>query len=425
MATVKLFLRKRVNADGTSALVLKVFKDGVPSISTLYNIKASDWDDTKKRVKKSHANSVRLNNFLLKKLAEANDKVLEAQTIDDSVSAKALIKKVKPNSGGSFFKQADVFMKKLKASGDFNEYNASQPRIKHFEDFLGTKNITFPEITVSLLERYKTYLRITRKVGKEERSISERTVLNHVALIRSIFSQAIDDGVVEKKYYPFGKGGVKIKFPKSAKIPLSIEDVQNLENLELKHWNYNHARNLWLLSFYFGGMRASDVFRLKWSDFQFERLHYTMGKNQEPGSLPMDEKVFLILAQYEDDKQSPYDFVFPELKGIKDLNDKFLVEKVINDSVVRIDKFLRKHVAPLAGITVKFTMHIARHTFGDLAGESIPLAMLQKIFRHSSIITTMNYMAAFINKASDDALKTVIGRVKKAQIQPQSNLTVV
>ena len=35
--------------------------------------------------------------------------------------------------------------------------------------------------------------------------------------------------------------------------------------------------------------------------------------------------------------------------------------------------------------------------------------MLQKLYRHSDITTTINYQQAFINKDTDDALEAVIG----------------
>ncbi len=75
----------------------------------------------------------------------------------------------------------------------------------------------------------------------------------------------------------------------------------------------------------------------------------------------------------------------------------------------RIDKFLRKDVAPAAKIDKKLTMHIARHTFGNISGDKIPIQMLQKLYRHSSITTTISYRSNFIYKDADDALDAVIG----------------
>lgn len=53
-------------------------------------------------------------------------------------------------------------------------------------------------------------------------------------------------------------------------------------------------------------------------------------------------------------------------------------------------------------------MHITRHSFGNIAGDKIPIQMLQKLYRHSSITTTINYQANFMHRETDDALEKVI-----------------
>src|ERR1019366_1873062 len=106
-----------------------------------------------------------------------------------------------------------------------------------------------------------------------------------------------------------GKDKIKIKFPDSKKVGLNKDDVAKIETVQLSG-EANHARNLWLLSFYFAGMRVSDVLRLKWSDFQDGRMYYTMGKNEKGGSLKVPEKVLQILKQYEASKAKDSDLVF-------------------------------------------------------------------------------------------------------------------
>jgi integrase len=56
----------------------------------------------------------------------------------------------------------------------------------------------------------------------------------------------------------------------------------------------------------------------------------------------------------------------------------------------------------------KITCHVARHTFGNLSGDQIPIQMLQKLYRHSSITTTVSYQQAFMNRDTDDALDKVL-----------------
>ena len=56
---------------------------------------------------------------------------------------------------------------------------------------------------------------------------------------------------------------------------------------------------------------------------------------------------------------------------------------------------------------IKLTMHIARHSFVTISGDKIPIQRLQELYRHSNIITTINYMNQFLNKGSDEALDQV------------------
>ncbi|WP_421828322.1 phage integrase SAM-like domain-containing protein [Larkinella sp.] len=260
MATVKIVLRKEEKKDGSFPLALRVTKNRKSSFIYLeYSVKPEDWDDAKQRVKKSHPNSARLNNYLLKKLSEANDHSLELETQKSFVSSQSVKQKIKPSAGSTFFAQAEVFQQRLKEAGKYNQYTADKPRIKHFKEFL-KHDIAFADITVAMLERFKAYL-ITKH------NHSERSAVNHIVMIRSVFSHAIKEEVIDPKHYPFGKGKMKIKFPESSKIGLTQEEITRLETVELEG-TLNHVRNLWLFSYYFAGMRISDLLRLKWSDFQ-------------------------------------------------------------------------------------------------------------------------------------------------------------
>lgn len=400
MAAAKLVLRKKRSKDDTYPLAIRITRDRKSSFVHLgHSVKLSEWDATKMQVKKSHPNATRLNNFLIKKLSEANAKLLEVETEKTKVSSHTIKQKIKPDNGTTFFSQANAYIQKLYSAGKYNQYTADKPRVKHFKDFIG-HDIAFQDITPTLLDRFKGYLRTKVK-------LSERSAVNHLVMIRSVFSQAIADNVVDQKYYPFGKGKTKIKFPESVKIGLTPEEVQRLEEVELTDEKCNHARNLWLFSFYFAGMRASDVLRIKWSDIQNDRLHYAMGKNNKAGSLKMPEKALAILAQYRKGKTAKGDYIFPELKGVP-ADDSFLVQRTIAFKTSAIDKLLRNNVAPLAQIEKRLTMHIARHTFGNISGDKIPIQMLQKLYRHSSITTTIGYQANFIHKDADAALDAVI-----------------
>ena len=54
------------------------------------------------------------------------------------------------------------------------------------------------------------------------------------------------------------------------------------------------------------------------------------------------------------------------------------------------------------------SMHFARHSFGNISGDKIPIQMLQKLYRHSSITTTILYQSNFMQKDTDEASDKVL-----------------
>lgn len=449
MASIKIVLQKRPDKQGKLPLSIRVIKDRKTSYSFIgHSLNSLDeWDEDKQRVKKTHPNSARLNNLLLKKLAKINDKLLELETQNKEHSAKTVIKTAKPEKSTSFFDVAETYLDNMRKEGKY-DVNAQKPRIKHFKQFLKGEDIAFSDITVDLLERYKAYLKSTSKVGKtEKKTVSDRTIVNHIILIRTIYNRAIESGIANRNDYPFGKGKISIKIPSGVKIGLNQEDIKKLEDFansieEIKDFSFiterkiqdglkrkkapltedeqqrltdmslfgrqylKHATNLWLFSFYFAGIRLSDLLLLKWSDFQNGRLYYSMGKNNKTGSLKVPIKAMAILEQYKIDIQKN-DLVFPELKILDRLDDKYEVKRKTSYVDKRLIKAL-KVVANENEITKDIKPHGARHAFGNISGENISLQMLQKLYRHTSITTTVIYQGNFIHKDADDALDAVV-----------------
>lgn len=400
-SSVKALLRHDKEQNGTYPLAIRVTKDRKVTYFHLgFTLRENQWDAAAQQAKKNYPNSARLNNLINARKAELSSTLLELETRDKDVSVKAVRQQLKPKEHGSFFKLAAQFIENMRKEGKYNRVPTEETRLKHFKEFLKGADITFAEIDVALLNRFRAYLKSIQKVG-------ERTIINHLILIRTIYNQAISAQLIDRKNYPFGKGKITIKFPDSIKIGLTAKEVSQLERLDLSDAPYdNHARNIWLVAYYFAGMRVSDVLRLKWSDFQDDRLYYMMGKNQKAGSLKTPAKVTAILDQYRAGPPK-HDLIFPELKVLEDLSDTYNAQRKISYAVKRINTALAE-VAKKAEINKALTLHIARHTFGNISGDKIPVQMLQKLYRHSSITTTISYQGNFVFKDVDDALDAVL-----------------
>lgn len=400
-SSTKITLRKKANKEGLYPLVIRIIKDRKTNfIYTGTYIAEKHWDQLNRKVRKSHPNSTRLNNFLIKKESEASDVSINLQTNNNDFSSKEIKKHiVKPLGEETFNGFSRKYLEELQENLKFSQLESEKPKINHIINFSKSENLYFQEINEDFLKRFISYLRVKRKN-------SDRTITNNLIVIRTLFNRAIKEGIVEQKLYPFGRGKIKIKFPESQKIGLTIEEVKRIENLDNLIPQEQHAKNIWLFSFYTAGMRVGDVLKIKWSDIYDNRLHYKMNKNSKRLSIPINEKANEIIAYYKKEKPQSDDFIFPELKEANLTNAKDILTKT-KTATKKFNKYL-KNIAKKAAVEKKLTMHIARHTFGNISGDKIPIQMLQKLYRHSSITTTINYQSNFMHKEEDEALNKVI-----------------
>ena len=401
MVTVKVILKKDKNQAGDFPLVIRVTKDRKTLfIYTGQHLNIKYWDDRNRRVKKSHPNSGRLNNFLKKQESEFYDHALELIQVNPQITAlqiKQLF--LKKTESSDFFTFANQHLQNMKDRGKINQFNIATGRLKIWKEFVKQEKLSLETITVRYLEQFETFLTMERKV-------SNRTVMNYFILIRAIYNRAISQGAIDRKHYPFGKGKIKIKLPESEKVGLNKEEVKLLEELEDITPAQNHARLVWLLSFYLAGVRVGDLLQIKWSDIRDGRLYYRMSKNQKMVSLKIPQKASEIFNHYKLMNNDSGEFVLPDLNGTDFKNPERVTTRIktINRSLNRrLEKIGEK-----LELDKRISMHIARHTFGSIAGGNIPIQVLQKLYRHSSITTTVNYQRNFITEETDEALDTVI-----------------
>lgn len=400
-SNAKIVLRKKANKEGLFPLAIRITKNRRSNYHYLgHYIELMYWDEKNIRIKKSHPNAKNLNNLLSSKLSEATKILIDLQSERKDVSANLIKKKLYSSSKStSFFEVAEDFLKELETNIKIARHAADKVRVNHLLSFSKSKHLTFQEIDEQFLKRFKSYLKTTR-------NLSERSIINNLVVIRTIYNRAIKLEIVDRRLYPFGSDKIQIKFPETQKSGLIKQEIIAIESASNLTENEIHARNVWLFSFYFAGIRVADVLKIRWSDIYDGRLHYRMDKNSKLLSLRIPDKAFPILEEYSNDKQYDDDFVFPEMKKANLKKPKDIFNKT-NTATKKLNKFLGK-VAEKAGITKKVTMHIARHSFGNISEDKIPIKMLQKLYRHSSITTTINYQSNFIHKDVDDALDSVI-----------------
>ncbi len=214
MATVDFYIWKRPSKDGKFPISVRITIDRKPSyIMTGQKLDSLEqWDTKKQRVKTTHPNSERLNNFLRKELAKANDKALELET-KGYASAKEVKADMKPKVERQvyFIEIADRYLEDQRLCGNYEVFKTDKGRLKRFYEFANGGKIAFNDITVELLQRYIIILKQAKKVRYNETSpikpLSERTITNHLIIIRTIYNRAISAKLASKDNYPFGADG--------------------------------------------------------------------------------------------------------------------------------------------------------------------------------------------------------------------------
>ncbi len=400
-ARATITLRKKPNCAGHFPLAIRIIKER----KAIYNyigqyIPLNHWDKKNRVVRKSNPNASYLNSLLLARLGEINRTLLKMELEHKEFTLQQIKKELSTDTRIQGFKElAKAHLKELEENSKLSRLKSDQTRINHLYAYCGAKHLEFRDLDEEFLKGFCTYL-------KNDKNLSDRSVANNLVVIRTLFNRAIRMGIVDRQYYPFGKGRVQIKFPETRKIGLSPEEIRKLETIDTLTKYEKHAVNVWLLSFYFAGMRISDVLKLRWTDIRDGRLYYRMNKNSKQLSLIVPEKVNDILEDYKQDQRSDDDYILPELKMSLSQSPKDIFGRTRSANGA-LNKALRK-AAKKAKIDKNLTMHIARHSFGQIAGDKISIQILQKLYRHSSVTTTMLYQSNFMTEETDKALETVI-----------------
>lgn len=400
-SNAKIVLRKKPNSKGLYPLAIRITKNRRSTYQYIgHYIEIEDWDEKNIRVKKSNPNADSLNSLLSSKLSEANKALISLQSEKKDASANQIKKEIYSSGNSStFFELTQEHLDELENSEKLNRLSTDRALVGYIEKFHKSKQLSFQEIDERFLKKLMIYL-------KAKHSLVETSVMNVLVLIRLLYNRAIKQKIVSRELYPFGSDKIRIKFPETNKVGLNIDEIKRLESVRNLTPTEVHTRNVWLYSFNFAGMRVTDVLFTKWSQIYDDRLHYRMHKNSKLLSLKIPNKVKDILNQYIADKRFEDDFVFPEMKKAnlddpKDIyNKRKTATKKFNDNL--------KSICKKAKINKKVTMHIARHSFGNIAGDTIHPLMLQKLYRHSDLKTTLIYQANFIHKEADEALDSIV-----------------
>jgi integrase len=397
MLSIKVILKKnKVKKDGSFPLYLRLIKGRDSKFITLgINLFENQWDQDLQRVKKNHPNSVRINNLISKKKADAEADALEI--IMDGKSFKDhSFNEIKGRSKTDFFKYAQQYIDNLLATDKIGTHRRAKYTIEKLKTYHKNATLDFNDFSVSFLKSYQEHLvSIGNKVN---------TIHSNFKLIRTIFNNAVNENLVKRDKNPFYS--FKLKSEETNRAYLTESEIYALDNLELQEQTkINDHRNMYVFATYVGGLRISDLLQIKWSNFDGTHLSVKTKKTGSQLNIKIPSRGLEILNHYTQTNVSvlPNDFIFPVLPSNFDDLTKEAAHKIVVSKTALINKNL-KIMAERLKINKNISFHTSRHTFATRAlRKGISIDKVSKLLTHSSIRETMGY-AKIVNEELDKAM---------------------
>lgn len=336
-----------------------------------------------------------MNNFLAQKIADAQSVALDMETKSKHVTPKSIKQAITGKTTEQFIPYADRYAAEIEKQGRIGSYNRVKAIIAKLKEYIGKKDFTFDDLNVYFLKNYETYLR--DKLGN-----SPNTINANMKIIRRIINEAINDDLFPYDKNPFLK--YKLKWQNTEKAFLTEEELKALEDLKLEPGSMKyHHRNIYVFAAYAGGMRISDIIKLRWENFDGERILIATTKTNAVISIKLPTKALEIISLYKTPSQAPAHYIFPFLSNEKDYSEPKVLHQAISSITAYTNTDL-KDLAKDAGIAKHLHFHTSRHTWATRAlRKGMRIEYVSKLMGHASIKTTQVY-AKIVNEELDKAM---------------------
>lgn len=457
MATFRFELNNKPTRNNKYAVLLCVSANGIRKrIKTNIEVsRKSDWNPTPKGdhwIRTSEPLHKKLNLELTDIINKAKDTYKELGKKGQASSNNVVSTMDKSECQiFSFIQFAENFAQRTIEAGDYRTYtkyitflnklkffiNGVKPenipslpkRGKEFEDYLGKmkKDLLFSDITLSFLNRFKSYLKKIPNAKNPELTLHQNTISKQFDNFKSLYNK----GITEYKEYgliiennPFND--FECETIGTNKEKLTWEEIESIKTLDLEEnsliW---HTRNCFMLAFYCAGMRAGDLIQLRGTNIVCEngswRICYRMDKTTTTKDILLLPEALEIIKKYVDLNQLTSEYIFPlldnkaayakaitwEAKEQLPFKIKKTLLQQVNSKNSLLNKYLSK-IAEMAQIEKKVSMHIARHSFANIARQkNANVFDISKALGHSNLKITETYLSKFDTISQDATMKQV------------------
>jgi site-specific recombinase XerD len=430
-ATVKVYYKVgKTLADGTHPFQIRITKDrkqvfrstGLSLHPKYWNAGKSSWRDA---IRKNYPEPDRED--LLNALAEREARYTKAAdalaVADEKHDAEAVLSKAiegrKATRRVKLLAYCEELTATLKTSGRAGNaivYGDLRNQLAKFiRAEYEAEDISFERVTVSFCHEWEATLLAT--------GAKQTTISNRFRTLRAVLNKAIATGAMKPEHYPLARTvAEKHKFSvgkfdvSTAKRAVSRNDLRPLESLEPSTERARLAKDVFLFSFYAGGINFVDLAQLRWRDLSGQahetghplRLNYVRQKTGGKFSLPLLAPAAAIAAAFRPlTYNSPESYVFPILDAAKHLAPT-QVKNRLHKVLGQVNKDL-KDLGQAAGIAAPLTTYVARHSMANALRQSgAATAVISQAMGHASESVTAIYLDSFASELVDTAFEGLL-----------------
>jgi site-specific recombinase XerD len=263
----------------------------------------------------------------------------------------------------------------------YDKYKRSASHVQAFLQLeYKVKNYPIQRIDINFLEKYFQYLRGTR-------NISHNSSVKYVIFFKTILMPAMRAGIL--KTDPFRD--LKLRQKPVSKGYLTQEDIDKLDNADLKSRDLDRIRDIFLFSCYTG---------LAYSDIKQLAKHHILKDGED--------SFFIRKPRQKTGQES----VIPMLPAARRILQKYSPTNDFRDfqwyvsSNQKMNQRL-KTIGNIAGIEKELHMHLARHTFATTVtlSNGVPIESVSSMLGHASLKQTQHYAKIISLKLKNDMAK--------------------
>nr|WP_302831787.1 site-specific integrase [uncultured Bacteroides sp.] len=333
---------------------------------------------------------------ILNEYQEKLDSIKCIQMYDSKQLREILVNSTPVGQTASTFQAvSQAYISELIEDGRENYAKLLERNCRYFTEF--TKGeFLLSEITPEIISNYDRFLRNNKKVG-------ETTISMMMSRTRTIINRGIKKQLVKYDVNPFAY--YSIKSSPVREVDITVENLMKIKNYTPKEKRLRVARDLFMLSFYLGGINLADLLNIDFKKTEVIDYVRKKARNLKQGEqriiIPIPDAAKSIINNWINRNTGKLDF------GYKFTYSNFY-------------RYLTRNINLLAenlNINQKVVYYSARKTFAQFASElGIPDGVIDYCLGHSDKSKgIIRYYTKVKQKQAEIAINRVIDYVNNPE----------